>query len=224
LNLDKVAALVVVFFVFKAGLSISIDAIRVLLDASIDFETMDKVKSIIMKEPRVVLINTLLGRNSGPYKFIEADIVIKAKDLEKAHSISQRIEKEIRQQVSHVNHVLIHYEPQKKETTTYAIPLKEDKQVISDHFGNAPYFQVVTIQNRNGVILSEEYCKNPFAKEEKGKGIKVSEWLLEKGVDTVCSPKGFKGSGPGYVFSDAGVDIIVTDRRTLEDVLEGIKN
>lgn len=224
LNLDKLAALLVVFLVFKAGLSISIDAIRVLLDASIDFQTMDKVKSIIMKEPGVVLINTLLGRNSGPFKFIEADIVIKTKKLEKALSISQRIEKKIRQQVSHVDHILIHYEPQKKETTTYAIPLKKDKQVISEHFGSAPYFQLITIQNGDGAMLSEKYCQNPFAQEVKGKGIKVSEWLLEKGVDTVCSPKEFKRSSPGYVFSDAGVDIIVTHGKTLENVLQGIKN
>ena len=223
-NLDKVAALLVVFLVFKAGLTISIDAIRVLLDASIGFETMDKVKSIILKEPGVVSINALLGRNSGPFKFIEADIVIKAKDLEKALSISQKIEKKIRQQVSHVDHILIHYEPQRKETTTYAIPLKEDKKVISDHFGNAPCFQLIKIQNRDGAVLSEEYYKNPFAQEEKGKGIRVSEWLLEKGVDTVCSPREFKRSSPGYVFSDAGVDIIVTDRKTLEEVLQSIKN
>lgn len=224
LSLDKIAALLVVVLVFKAGLSISIDAIRVLLDASIDFETMDRVKSIIMKEPGVILINTLLGRNSGPFKFIEADIVIKAKKLEKAHSMSRRIENEIRQQVSHVDHILIHYEPQRKETTTYAIPLKQDRKVISDHFGDAPCFQLITVQNNDGSILSGEYCQNSFAKEEKGKGIKVSEWLLEKGVDTVCSPKGFKGSGPGYVFSDAGVDIIITDGKTLEDVLQDIYN
>ncbi|MDY7036085.1 MAG: cation diffusion facilitator family transporter [Thermodesulfobacteriota bacterium] len=224
LSLDKVAALVVVFLVFKAGFSISIDAIRVLLDASIDLNTMDRVKSIIMEEPNVIVINTLLGRNSGPFKFIEADIVIKARDLEKAHSISRRIEREIRRQVSHVDHILIHYEPQRKEATTYAIPLQEDKQVISDHFGDAPYFQLITIQNSDGTVLFEECRQNPFAKEEKGKGIKVSEWLLQKGVDTVYTPRGFKGSGPGYVFSDAGVDIIVTDGKTLEDVLDGIKN
>ncbi len=31
----------------------------------------------------------------------------------------------------------------------------------------------------------------------QGKGIKVSEWLLAKGVDTVYTPKGFEGKGPG---------------------------
>jgi predicted Fe-Mo cluster-binding NifX family protein len=159
----------------------------------------------------VVAINGLWGRSSGPFKFIEADIVTRARDLEKAHSVSRRIEREIRQHVSKVDHVLIQYEPQRKETATYAVPLREDKQALSEHFGDAPYFYLASIREKDGMLLSESYHRNPFADEEKGKGIKVSEWLLEKGVDTVCSPKGFKGRGPGYVFSDAGVDVIVTE-------------
>jgi cob(I)alamin adenosyltransferase len=62
-----------------------VDAFRVLLDASLDFETLDQVKTIILKDPRVISISGLWGRNSGQYKFIEADITIKARNLEKAH-------------------------------------------------------------------------------------------------------------------------------------------
>ena len=218
LNLDRIAAVLVVFFVVKAGVSISVDALRVLLDASIDFETMDRVKTIIMRETRVISINKLRGRNSGPFKFIEADIVIKAKNLEKADSVRRRIEKEIRKQVSKVDHILIHYEPQRKETTTCAVPLKEDKLSISEHFGEAPYFYLATVREKDGTLLSEAYHHNPFTGEEKGKGIKVSEWLLEKGIDTVYSPKGFTGKGPGYVFSDAGIDVITTEDTTLADI------
>jgi predicted Fe-Mo cluster-binding NifX family protein len=194
----------------------------VLLDASIDFETLDRVKTIILKDPGVISINALWGRNSGPFKFIEADIVIKANNLEKAHSVCQKIEREIRKQISHVDHVLTHYEPQKKETKTLAIPLKEDKQSLSEHFGEAPYFYLATIRERDGLLLAEAFHGNPFASEEKGKGIKVSEWLLAKGTDTVYSPKGFEGKGPGYVFSDAGVEVFLTNGRALEDILRGV--
>lgn len=218
LNLDKVAALLVVFFVAKAGLNILIDATRVLLDASIDFKTMDQVKTIIMKDPKVISINTLWGRNSGPFKFIEADIVVKAGSLEKAHFVSSKIEKEIKQNISHVDHILIHYEPQKKETITCAVPVIEDKTAIAEHFGSAPYFYVATKREKDGVLVSEAYLHNPVSEDEKGKGIKVSEWLLDKGVDLVYSSRGFEGKGPGYVFSDAGVDIIVMEYKTLEDI------
>ncbi|WP_278186434.1 cation diffusion facilitator family transporter [Desulfobacter hydrogenophilus] len=218
LDLDRMAAILVVLFVFKAGAGIFVDAFRVLLDASLDFETMDRVKTIILKDPRVVLINSLWGRNSGRYKFIEADIVIKARNLEKASAVSRAIEGEIKKQVFHVDHILIHYEPQKKETRTLAVPLNDDMQGLSEHFGDAPYFYIATVRDRDGTLLSEAYHRNPFAGEEKGKGIKVSEWLLEDGIDTVYTPKGFKGKGPGYVFSDAGVDVIVTRDRSLKDI------
>ena len=62
-------------------------------------------------------------------------------------------------------------------------------------------------------LLYQEGCR---------KGIKVSEWLLEKGVDTVYSPKGFKGKGPGYVFSDAGVDVIVS-KGSLSNIKSGLQ-
>lgn len=222
LNLDRIAALLVVVLIVKAGAGIFIDAVRVLLDASLDFETMDRVKTIIMKDPQVVAINGLWGRNSGPFKFIEGEIVTSAKDLEKAHLVSQRIQKEIREHVSKVDHVLIQYEPQKKEITTYAVPLNEDKQALSEHFGDAPYFYLASVRESDGVLLSESYHRNPFADEEKGKGIKVSEWLLEKGIDTVCSPKGFKGRGPGYVFSDAGVEVRVT-KESFPDIQQRLR-
>ncbi|MFC1851527.1 cation diffusion facilitator family transporter [candidate division CSSED10-310 bacterium] len=218
LGLDKIAAILVVLLIAKAGIIIFIDAIRVLLDASIDFETMDRVKTIIMGNPRVTSINGLWGRNSGPFKFIEANIVVKADKLDKAHFVSQRIEKEIRQQLSHVDHILIHYEPQKKETSTYAVPLGEDKKILAEHFGNAPWFYIATRCEKDGNLLSETYYHNPFAEEEKGKGIKVSEWLLEKGVDLLYSPKSFEGKGPAYVFSDADVEVIVADDKTLKDI------
>jgi cation diffusion facilitator family transporter len=218
LSLDKGAALLLVFFIARAGVIIFKDAIRVLLDASIDFETMDRVKTIISKDPQVISINNLWGRNSGPFKFIEADIVIKAVDLEKAHFASQRIENAIRQKVSQVDHILIHYEPRRRETSTCAIPLDAEKRGLSDHFGSAPCFYIATRREADGAVLSETYLHNPFTGEEKAKGIKVSEWLLEKGVDTVYSPKGLEGRGPGYVFSDAGVAIVAAGNRALEDL------
>lgn len=218
MNLDRVAAVLVVLLVFKAGIGIFVDAFRVLIDASLDFETMDHVKTIILKNPRVVLINSLRGRNSGPYKFIEADIVIKVKNLEKASAVSRTIEGEIRKQVSHVDHVLIHYEPHKKETRTLAIPLTDDMQGLSEHFGDAPYFYIAAVRERDNALLSEAYHCNPFAGEEKAKGIKVSEWLLKMGIDSVYTPKGFKGKGPGYVFSDSGVDVIVTRDKSFKEI------
>lgn len=224
LNLDRIAAVIVVVIVLKAGLEIFVDAFRVLLDVSLDFETMDRVKTIILQNPGVISINGLWGRNSGQYKFIEADIVIKAKDLEKAYAVSRKIENEIRAQVSHVDHILIHYMPQKKSTYVVTVPLNEDQQTLSEHFGGAPYFYFAAIRTKDNTVLSETFHRNPYAKEEKGKGIKVSEWLLGKGVDKVYTPNEFEGKGPGYVFSDADVEVIVAEKQRLDEIRASFSN
>jgi len=218
LNLDRIAAVIVMVIVLKAGFEIFVDAFRVLLDVSLDFETMDRVKTIILQNPGVISINGLWGRNSGQYKFIEADIVIKAKNLEKAYAVSRRIENEIKAQVSHVDHILIHYMPRKKSTYVVTVPLNEDQQTLSEHFGGAPCFYLASIRIKDNAALSETFNRNPYAGEEKGKGIKVSEWLLGKGVDKVYTPNGFEGKGPGYVFSDADVEVIVAEKQSLDEI------
>jgi cation diffusion facilitator family transporter len=221
--LDKGAALVILIFIARTGYRILVDSIRVLLDASLDFETMDQVKTIILTDPRVEKIRGLWGRNSGRYKFIEADLMLNVKDLQKAHVITDKIAERIREKIPHVDHVLIHYEPIRKETITFAVPLADDKETISEHFGEAPYFSIITLQTKNGTIVKQEFLNNPYLREEEGKGIRVSEWLLQKGVDKIFTKKSFEGKGPFYVFSNARVEMIITAKKRLHDLEYGVE-
>jgi cation diffusion facilitator family transporter len=221
--LDKVAALVVVVLVFRAGFTIFLDAIRVLLDASLDFESMDKVKTAILSHPQVTSIHSLRGRNSGRFKFIEADIGLRVRELERAHHVSQQIEAEISKSVPNVDRVLIHYEPEKKDIRVCAIPLQEDKMSLSDHFGEAPYYYIVQMRERDRSIIEERILTNPFKDEEKGKGLKVSNWLLQQSVDTVINSKSLEGKGPGYVLSDADVEIVITETKQLAKILQELQ-
>jgi cation diffusion facilitator family transporter len=221
--LDRVAALVVVVFVFRAGFNIFLDAVRVLLDASLDFESMDKVKTAILAHPQVTSIHSLRGRNSGRFKFIEVDIGLRVRELERAHHISQQIEAEIVEMVPNVDHILIHYEPEKKETTVCAVPLQEDKISLSEHFGEAPYFYFVIIRERDRFIIEERTLANPYKNEEKGKGLQVSNWLLQEGVDAVYTTRSLEGKGPGYVLSDADVETVISTANQLADLLKELQ-
>jgi len=42
-------------------------------------------------------------------------------------------------------------------------------------------------------------------------------------VDTVYTPKGFEGKGPGYVFSDGGVAVMLTGDRSFEAIQRDIQ-
>ena len=218
-NLDRFAVFVVIIFIAHAGISIFIDAVRVLLDASLDFKTLDKVKKIINAERSVIEIKSLTGRNSGRYKFIEADVILNTKELEKAHLISKKIEKSIKDEITNVDHVMIHYEPVQKDTIVYSAPLDNIEGKLSKHFGEAPFFAIVVVNAKDKTFKSREILSNPFLSEERGKGILVSEFLIKQGIDVLLLKEKFDGRGPDYVLSDSNVEVIITDAETLNDAL-----
>ena len=118
LNFDKIAAVVVVAFIGWVGTKIVIDAVRVLLDAALDNKTIDLVKTIIMNHPMVEEVQSITGRNSGRFKFIEANIAVNVRQLSRAHSVVDEIEKEVRERIKNINRILIHYEPIDKDELT----------------------------------------------------------------------------------------------------------
>lgn len=215
-HLDKIATLIVVIFIAKTGLGILKDGVKVLLDASVDYETLSKTEKIILNTPQVVEIKKLTGRNSGRFKFIEANIVIKTHNLDKAHLIADKIENQIKQELCNIDHVLIHYEPMQKEEMIYVIPLTEEKNKISSHFGEAPWFMFVTFKTGERVAKQAEVMVNPFMNEEKGKGILAAEFLIKKGIDVVIVKKDFASKGPAYVFSDSNVEVVLTEEEIPE--------
>jgi cation diffusion facilitator family transporter len=203
--LDKAAALIIVGLIVYVGVKIMVDAIRVLLDASLDYNTMNTIREVILEIPQVGKVNSLMGRNSGRYKFIETELMLKVRELDKAHFVATQIENRIKARVQNVDHILIHYEPIKKETRVIAVPVEGDRVHLSEHFGEAPYFLLITLSSQDAKLLGESWLSNPFREMEKGKGIKVSECLVSQRVDEVIAAKNFEHKGPHYVFADAGV-------------------
>ncbi len=218
--LDKIAALIVAVLIFKAGYEVALDAIRVLLDASVDYKTLDKMKQIIREFPFVKEIKEVNGRNSGSYKFLEAVITLKIKDLEKAHKVISEIEDRIKKEIPHVDSVIIHYEPAEKTENIVAIPV-DNPDKISEEFGEAPYFMLIHF--KNGKIIKEEIIKNPNVSIERGKGIKTAEYLAKLGVDKLILKKEIKSPGPKYVFDDYEIETALTEKTNVKDIIEEIK-
>ena len=221
---DHIAAGLVVVFVARSGWDLLSDGMRVLLDASLDPQTLDQVRKIIESEPMVTEVRWLAGRNAGRFRFIETCVVLRTGDLTKAHVTGHRIEAEIRKQVPHVERVVIHYEPQARKYLHVAVPLADMMGKVSAHFGGAPYFALVLVRFADGQIERQQVLANPHTNVAKAKGIRVAEWLVNQKVDVVAVKEDLHKKGPAYVFADAGVELKVLLNDQLDRVIESLKN
>jgi cation diffusion facilitator family transporter len=221
--LDRIGAAVVVVFIAWAGWELLADGMRVLLDASLDAETLTRVRGLMEDEPAIAAVKSVTGRNAGRYRFLEAEVTLRTHDLDKAHAISQRLEENIRREIAHVDRVLIHYEPTAKERIRYAVPLADLIGTISQHFGEAPYFVLVTIRLSDGEVERQEVVANAHTKLPKAKGIQVAEWLVRQKVDVVLVKESLHNKGPEYVFANAGVEIHDVVANTLAAALATFK-
>ncbi|HQJ52585.1 MAG TPA: cation diffusion facilitator family transporter [Anaerolineae bacterium] len=222
LRLDRVAALLIVLLIVRTGWDLLSNAMRVLLDASLDPETLDRVRGILAAEPSVSAVRSLVGRNAGRYRFIEAELELRVADLQKAHLVTERLEQAIRGAVPYIERVLIHYEPRSRENTVYAFPLADEAGTVSQHFGEAPLFALVTL-SKDGVLLERRVLANPHRDEQRAKGIRVAEWLVKLRVDQLVVREELEGKGPAYVLADAGVRIVLTQAANLATALDSIR-
>ena len=218
--IDRLAALVMVGFIARAGWNILKDSMKTLLDASVDPETLNRIKNEIHRFSQVRKIKSVQARNSGRFVFVSAELAFGTKKFTQAHRLSEEIESAILRNIPRVDKVTIHYEPIEKDYLIYAIPVEEDKYNLSEHLGGAPYFYLIRMNGKEHTIQEEKTLSNPYLNDEKGKGIKVSEWLLQNGVDAVVTRKAFDGKGPFYVFSSAEVDVIPTEATTIEEIFK----
>jgi cation diffusion facilitator family transporter len=217
---DKIASAVIIIFILKSVYGIAKDSVKSLLDASIDAKTLDKIRGIINNFKEVEEITALHARNSGSFIFVHLNVKFSVKRLKEAHQITEAIEKAIRKGIPFVERIAIRYEPEKKEYVRYAVPLENRECKISEHFGRAPFIALCDKKISNGVVVSQEVVENPFVKIEKGKGVKLAEFLVERGIDILYVKEHFEGKGPEYVFSNAEVEVRITDCNTLHELPE----
>lgn len=223
---DRIAAIIVAIFIVRAGWGILVSGMRVLLDASIDNPTLDRIRRTILNDPAVAEVESIIGRNSGRYVFVETDIRLRVSDLERAHHISQRIERAVAQAVPSVDRIIIHYEPKRQGTKTrYALPLADHEGAISRQFGEAPFFAIVDINQVSRTAERTEGVANPHQDAIKGKGIMVANFLSTFKPDIVVTRENLSGKGPGYVFTDGGIETVQTDAEDLKTFIQRlIKN
>ena len=223
LPLDRIGAAVIVVFISYSAWGLLAGSMRVLLDASVSPQILDKIKAIISEEPAVDRLNNLTGRNSGRYIFIEADVAVRLKDLAKAHEMSEELEGKIRKAVPNIDRVLIHYEPVVRPAVRYAVPLADSGGRLSEDFGTALYFAILELNRKDRSLVSQQLVANPFSGFGKGRGLKVAAFLSKFKPDAVISREQITDKGPGFALEAAGSSMETTPFLKLDEVLSGLQ-
>jgi len=128
----------------------------------------------------------------------------------------------IRKQVPHVENAAIYYEPRPRSHVKIAVPLVNPDGEISDHFGESPWFAIVTIRLADRQVEEQEVVKNPYKAVDTAKGIRVAEWLVHQKVDQAVMKEDLSRKGPGYVLANAGVSIVRISTKQLSEAIDDI--
>ncbi|MDD3986043.1 MAG: cation diffusion facilitator family transporter [Methanobacterium sp.] len=215
-----VAGFTVAILIIYMGIKSGKEALLILLDANLDSKVLEKIKAIAISFEGVKGIHNIKIRRSGPYIFaelhVETDINL---SLQKVSTISKSMEQRIKNEVNDLNSIIIKIEPKKKFVVRIAIPIDKDKglnSVISKHFGKAPYFLVVDVNNDN--IKNSQLMKNPAATFEQKKWLKTVKFLKNKEVNILLF-NGKINEGPSYALSDELITVIIPHGDNLKDII-----
>jgi len=222
-SLDQIAGIMIAVFIFKSGYEILKDSIKVLLDASIDYDSLHKIREIVSEVHGVRKIHSLKARGSGKFIFVEMEIETSLRDLERAHLVSDKIEANIKSELKNVDKVIIHIEPVEKEFIRFAVPCTENEGMrskVSWHFGEAEYFCIFDIKAEDKELTDMRFVRNPFVALEKRKGLKAAELLVSHKIDKIVTKESIAKKSAFYVFDDAYVEFEVTDSDTLGELIE----
>ncbi len=217
---EKLAVLVIVVLIFHAGWEIAVEALKVLLDATVDRETLDRIKEIMESHPLVEEVKSITGRSSGSYKFIEAEVVLKTDNFERAHSVVHEIERKVKEKVPFIERLVIHFEPPEEREKNFAILLEEGGKLCTD----PQRCSEVVIYTLKGDTLkeTERWKLEKNLASEKGSCAEFIETLAGKKVDCIIIGKPFLGKGALYAAAYYNIEIGLWDG-DLKNLLKRLK-
>lgn len=127
--LDAIAALVVGIMIAKIGWELGLGAMRELVDASLEEETVAKVRNIINDVHGVRSIHMLRTRRQGHEALADVHVQVAPWiSVSEGHMVSMVVDERIRSEVDEITDVTVHIDPEDDETTLpcRGLPLRDD--------------------------------------------------------------------------------------------------
>ena len=207
-HMDSVAALIVVAALFWSGVQVTLEGLRVLLDASIEKEVLDQIRRYAEAAPGIKEVVRVTGRNSGSYRFVELSVIPASTDLREAEKAVEGLKKTVRGQIEHVDRIDVEFSAGPAEgSVTVAVPLEENRDTVAEDFGKAPLYAFFEVAMPERKITREEIVPNPALEKAEGRDIAAAVFLANQGAGRAL----FRGTGPSegvvYLLEANGVGI-----------------
>ncbi len=205
-HLDRIAAVAVSLFVFRAGGLLFWSALKELLDAAIDRETEREIIGFVESHPLVTRVKKVLSRGAGGRIIIDMDVAMKTTSHQVADHVADKLEEEITAKYPQViiARVRPHFEP--SERVVRVVAVESPGGPVSAHLAGAPWFRVEVIDAKSGKVLERRYLENPYSTVERRKGFLVGKWLLSLRPDEVIAGSRHEGTAEAML-EEAGVAI-----------------
>jgi cation diffusion facilitator family transporter len=109
---DPLAALVVSFFIVKVGIEFYLKATKALVDESVDKETIEKIKNIVMSVDGVKGIQSLKTRVFGHRIYVDLEIYVDERlNVKEGHDIAEKVHDALEGEIDSIKHCMVHVEP-----------------------------------------------------------------------------------------------------------------
>lgn len=203
---QETAVVIIVLMIFYGAYGILRDAFFSLMDASVDTPTLKKARQVMDGFPEVEKIERLFIRRSGSVLFADIVLQVNERNMESAHLLIDKIERELQKQISNLAATTIHYEPVQKQFRKIALLLDESRSQISEAFDTSVWIEIREI-DAEGMIVKDEFVRNPVTYGKRGKAIKLAAWLIKRQVDQIVfHPSGLE-EDLQTLFSALGIKI-----------------
>lgn len=216
---DSIMALVIVAILAWSGSQVILDALKVLLDASIEKDVLDAATKAAEADPRVRRVVRVDGRNSGSYRFLHVILVPEAYDLREAEVSADNIRDSIKSSIQNVESVQVEFVPDEADKFSVAVPLEADGATIAADLGSADCYALLALDPDGGKLQGVSVLENPMGPDDPGRAINLAVALARHGAGMLVVRGDVPSGGPSYVLAANGIDVLRRpDLATLSEV------
>lgn len=180
---QEVSVIIIVVMILKGAFDVLKEGTLSLLDAA-DIEMNDAIEKIVMSEPDITNIKRLNVRKSGSVYFADIELSVAELNAAKAHKSIDEVVEKLHKNISALESVTIHYEPEHPPYETVVRLLDEDKEALSQTFGKTAWLEVTHLTEDKKQI-SQKFIKNPALKATHGKAFRLVAFLLSLHTDKI---------------------------------------